>query len=178
MRWIERLEEGLLAFLLAVMVSITFMQVIARYIFNYSFVWALEVTTVLFAWLIFIGMSYGVRVGSHIGVDALVKSLGPIASRIVGSIAAVLCIVYAVIVTIGGYQYVRKMYDVGILMQDVPIEQWIPRLVLPLGFGLLAFRFGQVLFRLIRGKEVHLLGDEAAEALKLRADQPPGGEQK
>ena len=75
MRWIERLEEGLLAFLLAVMVSITFMQVIARYIFNYSFVWALEVTTVLFAWLIFIGMSYGVRVGAHIGVDALVKTL-------------------------------------------------------------------------------------------------------
>jgi len=107
-----------------------------------------------------------------------VKSLGPTTSRVVGSIAAILCIVYAVIVTIGGYQYVRKMYDVGILMQDVPIEQWIPRLVLPLGFGLLAFRFAQVLFRLIRGKEAHLLGDEAAEALKLRADQPPEGEQK
>jgi C4-dicarboxylate transporter DctQ subunit len=178
MRWIERLEEGLLALLLGVMVSITFMQVIARYIFNYSFVWALEVTTVLFAWLIFLGMSYGVRVGSHIGVDALVKSLGPRTSRIVASIATVLCIAYALIVTVGGYQYVKKMYDVGILMQDVPIEQWIPRLVLPLGYALLAFRFGQVLFRLARGKEVHLLGDEAEEALKLRADQPPQGAHK
>ncbi|UCH16077.1 MAG: TRAP transporter small permease [Burkholderiales bacterium] len=178
MRWTERLEEGLLALLLAAMVSITFMQVIARYVFNYSFVWALEVTTVLFAWLIFLGMSYGVRVGSHIGVDALVKSLGPRTSRIVASIATVLCIVYAVIVTVGGYVYVKKMYDVGILMQDVPIEQWIPRLVLPVGYALLALRFGQVLVRLARGKEVHLLGDEAEEALKLRADQPPGGEQK
>jgi len=178
MRWTERLEEGLLALLLAAMVSITFMQVIARYVFNYSFVWALEVTTVLFAWLIFLGMSYGVRVGSHIGVDALVKSLGPRTSRIVASIATVLCIVYAVTVTVGGYVYVKKMYDVGILMQDVPIEQWIPRLVLPVGYALLALRFGQVLVRLARGKEVHLLGDEAEEALKLRADQPPGGEQK
>ncbi len=178
MRWIEQLEEYLLAVLLAVMVSITFTQVIARYIFNYSFVWALEVTTVLFAWLIFIGMSYGVRVGSHIGVDALVRSLRPKAARIVGSIAAVLCIVYSVIVTIGGYQYVKKMYEVGILMQDVPIEQWIPRLVLPIGFSLLAIRFGQVLYRLASGKEAHLLGDEAKEALKLRADQPAGGEQK
>ena len=171
MRWIERLEEALLALLLAVMVSITFMQVIARYIFNYSFVWALEVTTVLFAWLIFIGMSYGVRMGSHIGVDALVKSLGPTASRVVGAIAAVLCIVYALIITIGGYQYVRKMYDVGILMQDVPIQQWIPRVILPLGFALLALRFGQVLYRLASGGEAHLLGDEAADALKLRQDQ-------
>jgi C4-dicarboxylate transporter DctQ subunit len=178
MRWAERLEEGLLATLLAVMVGITFVQVIARYIFNYSFVWALELTTVLFAWLIFLGMAYGVRVGSHIGVDALVKSLGPRSSRIVASIAAALCIVYALIVTVGGYQYVRKMYDVGILMQDIPIEQWIPRLVLPLGYALLAFRFGQVLWRLARGKEVHLLGDEAKEALKLRTDQPPQGERK
>jgi len=178
MRWIEKLEEYLLAVLLAVMVSITFTQVIARYIFNYSFVWALEVTTVLFAWLIFIGMSYGVRVGSHIGVDALVRSLGPKAARIVGSIAALLCIVYSVIVTIGGYQYVKKMHEVGILMQDVPIEQWIPRLVLPIGFSLLALRFGQVLYRLVRGREAHLLGDEAKEALKLRADQPEGEGQK
>lgn len=170
MRWLEQLEEWLIALLLAVMVSITFTQVIARYVFNYSFVWALELTTVLFAWLIFLGMSYGVRKGSHIGVDALVKALKPGVRRVVGSIAAVLCIVYAVIVTIGGFQYVRKMYEIGILMQDLPIEQWIPRVILPLGFGLLAFRFGQVLWRLATGKEAHLLGDEAKEALKMRSE--------
>ena len=179
MRWIERLEEGLLALLLAMMVAITFMQVIARYVFNYSFVWALEVTTVFFAWLIFLGMSYGMRVGSHIGVDVLVRGMGSRAARVVSMIAAGLCVVYALIVAIGGYQYVHKMYEVGILMQDVEIEQWIPRLVLPIGYALLAFRAGEVLLRLARGKEAHLLGDEAKEALKLRADEPgEGGEKK
>jgi C4-dicarboxylate transporter DctQ subunit len=177
MRWIERLEEWLLACLLAAMVSITFTQVIARYVFNYSFVWALEITTVLFAWLIFIGMSYGVRVGAHIGVDVLLKLLSSRAGRIVGSVAALLCVAYALIVAVGGYLYVRKMHEVGILMQDVPIEQWIPRLVLPIGFALLALRFGQVLFRLASGREAHLLGDETKEALKLRADEPAGGQQ-
>ncbi len=52
------------------MTLLTFIQVVARYVFNYSFVWALELNGVLFAWLIFIGMSYGVRVGAHIGIDA------------------------------------------------------------------------------------------------------------
>lgn len=174
MRWLEHIEEGLIALLLAAMTLVTFMQVVARYFFNYSFVWALELTGVMFAWLIFIGMSYGVRVGAHIGIDAVVKSLNAGAARFVGSIAAVLCIVYAVIVTIGGFTYVRKMYDVGILMQDLPIQQWIPRVILPLGFALLAIRFAQVLFRLISGKEAHLLGDEAKEALKLKGDAPSG----
>ena len=174
MRWLEHLEEGLITFLMAAMTLITFMQVVARYVFNYSFVWALEVTGVMFAWLIFTGMSYGVRVGAHIGVDAFVRTLGPKTQRIVGSLAAVLCIAYAVIVVIGGYQYVKKMYDVGILMQDVPIQQWIPRVILPIGFALLAIRFGQVLFRLATGREAHLLGDEAKDALKLKQDEPPG----
>ena len=125
----------------------------------------------MFAWLIFIGMSYGVRVGAHIGVDAVVKSLSAGAARAVGIAASALCIVYAAIVFVGGFQYVRKMYDVGILMQDIPIQQWIPRVILPLGFALLALRFGQVLFRLGSGGEAHLLGDEAADALKLRQDR-------
>jgi C4-dicarboxylate transporter DctQ subunit len=63
------------------------------------------------------------------------------------------------------------MYDVGILMQDIPIQQWIPRVILPLGFALLALRFLQLLYRLITGGEAHLLGDEAKEALKLKQDE-------
>ena len=168
MRWLERLEEGLLAFLMAAMTALTFAQVVARYVFNYSFVWALELTSVLFAGLIFIGMSYGVRVGAHIGIDALVRMLGGKTARAAGMAAAALCVVYAGIVAFGGFGYVRKMYDVGILMQDMPIQQWIPRAILPIGFALLAFRFAEAFVRLARGEHARLVGDEAEEALKLR----------
>jgi C4-dicarboxylate transporter, DctQ subunit len=168
MRWIERVEEAVIAFLLAAMTVITFAQVIARYVFNYSFVWAVELTGVLFGGLIFIGMAYGVRVGAHIGVDAFVKILKPGAARMVGIVATLLCLLYAGIVLVGGFTYVQKMYAVGIEMQDLPVAQWIPRAVLPLGYALLALRFGQVLWRLARGEDVHLLGDEAKDALKLQ----------
>ena len=151
MRWLEHLEEGLIALLLAAMTLITFAQVVARYVFNYSFVWALEVTGVMFGFLIFIGMSYGVRVGVHIGVDAFVKTLSREHARVVNMIAASRCLLYAGIVVVGGWIYVRKMYDVGILMQDIPIDQWIPRAILPLGFALLGLRFAQVLWRLAPG---------------------------
>jgi C4-dicarboxylate transporter DctQ subunit len=175
LEWFDRLEEGLIAFLLATMTCVTFAQVVARYLFNYSFVWALELTTFLFAWLIFLGMAYGVRVGSHIGVDALVRTLGPRAARSTAMVAASLCMLYAAIVFAGGWQYVEKMYVIGIEAQDLPIPQWVPRLVLPLGFGLLFLRFGQILYRLATGRTARLLGDEAREALKHCADtdDPP-----
>jgi len=173
MGWINRLEEGLIAFLLTVMTAITFMQVVARYVFNYSFVWALELVTFLFGGLIFLGISYGVRVGSHIGVDALVKTLTPARARAVGALAVVLCMVYAAIVFVGGWIYVGKMIEIGIEAQDIPIPQWVPRLVLPVGFGLLFLRFGQVLYRILAGKDAHFLGDEVQDALKHRSDDEP-----
>jgi C4-dicarboxylate transporter DctQ subunit len=165
--WFHRLEEGMIAFLLAVMTLVTFAQVIARYVFNFSFVWALELVTYLFGFLIFIGMSYGVRVGSHIGVDALVKALKPKAARIVGGTAALLCLVYALIIFYGSWQYVAKMYEIGILAEDLPITQWVPRLSLLIGFGMLVVRFAEAFFRIATGRETRLqVADEAVDALK------------
>ncbi|HLT25811.1 MAG TPA: TRAP transporter small permease [Zeimonas sp.] len=172
-----RLEEGLVALLLALMTIITFIQVVARYVFNYSFVWALELTTFLFGGLIFLGISYGVRVGAHIGVDAVTKLLAPRTARIVAILATLLCLAYATIVFVGGWIYVDKMYEIGILAQDVPIPQWIPRLVMPVGYALLFIRFVEVLWRLLTGKEAHLVGDEVEDAMKLAtgSDEPPPG---
>lgn len=167
-RWLEKLEEHFLSVMLAGMTLITFGQVVARYVFNYSFTWAMELTGVLFAWLIFIGASYGVRVGAHIGIDILVRALGPRLARWVGATAAALCVLYGVILTVGGWQYLSKIYSVGIYMQDMPIPQWVPRVVLPFGFALLTLRFLGVFWKLVTGQEGHLLGDEAEDALKMR----------
>ena len=49
---------------------------------------------------------------------------------------------------------------------------WIVRAVMPFGYTLLALRFLQVLWRLITGKSDSLdLADEAADALKLKAEE-------
>jgi C4-dicarboxylate transporter DctQ subunit len=167
-RWLGWLEEVVIMALMGAMTLLSFVQVIARYIFNYSFVWALEVTGVMFAWLIFIGMSYGVRVGAHIGVDAVVRMLGDRAARVVGMVALALCMAYAVIVGWGGTQYVLKMHEIGILMQDVPVQQWIPRLVLPIGYAMLLLRLAQAFWMLARGEKPAVL-DEVHDAMQLAA---------
>ena len=167
--WFGRLEELLVAFLLAAMTLVTFAQVVARYIFNYSFVWAFELTTYLFAGLIFLGISYGIRVGAHIGVDALINILPKKIAHLTTIVATLLCMVYSVIVFIGAWSYVATMKMIGIYAQDLPILQWIPRLVLPVGFALMFLRFTQLLITLLHGQDASLLGDEAADALKYSA---------
>ena len=173
MRWLERLEEVLIAFLLAAMTLVSFGQVVARYVFDYSFTWALELTMVCFAWLIFLGIPYGVRIGSHIGVDALVKSLGPKAARVAGTAAATLCVVYSVILLYGSWSYVTKMYELDVNMDDLPqVPIWAPRSILVFCYALLVLRFSQVLYRIVTGREVRLhLSDEAEELLRERREE-------
>lgn len=169
-KWFEKLEEGLLALFLALMTVVTFAQVIARYVFNYSFVWALELSIFLFGALIFLGISYGVRVNAHIGVDALVRVLPNKAARVAAVVACTLCLVYACIVLYGSWVYVERIYTIGIFAQDIPIPQWVPRTVMPLGFGLLLIRFLILMADILRGRRLHLLHDEAQDAMKYASD--------
>jgi C4-dicarboxylate transporter, DctQ subunit len=67
----NRLEEWFLAATLAFMTLVTFVQVVLRRVFGTGFVWSLEATTYAFAWLVLIGMSYGVRTRSHIAMELL-----------------------------------------------------------------------------------------------------------
>ncbi len=172
MKILDRLEELIVTVMLASMTLLTFTQVVMRYVFNSGYSWALELTTVFFALMIFVGISYGVRVGAHIGIDALVKLLPSGLRRSVSIVVVLLCLVYAGIVIYGSYVYVSKMKLVGIELEDLPIPLWMVRSILPLGYLLLALRFTQVLWALVTGRSDSLhLGDEAAEAMKLRSEE-------
>ena len=80
-------EETAIALLLGLMVMITFVNVVLRYVFNSAIIWGLEVTLILFAWLVLFGVSYGVKVTAHLGVDALTNMLPKRARRVVALIA-------------------------------------------------------------------------------------------
>ena len=172
MKILNALEEWIMSLMLLAMTSLAFMQVVRRYVFNTGFPWTLELTSVCFAIMIFTGISYGVRVGSHIGVDALVKLMPAQARRITAVVVVLLCLIYVVLVLVGSTQYVQTMQMVGIEFEDMPIERWKVLAVMPLGYALVGFRFLQILWNLLTGKSMSLsLADEAADAMKLQAEE-------
>jgi C4-dicarboxylate transporter DctQ subunit len=163
----NRLEEGLIALLLAAMTLLTFAQVVLRYVFNSGFTWALEATTYMFGWLVLLAISYGIKAGSHIGVDVIVKALPRRGQRIVGLVAGGLSLLYAAILLVGSYNYVDTMHTLGVEAEDLPIERWLLLLALPIGFILLLWRLGETTWRIATGRDATLhLADEAREAIE------------
>ncbi|MCF8468763.1 MAG: TRAP transporter small permease [Sneathiella sp.] len=102
---IDRLEETLIAIMLGLMTLITFANVVARYVFNDNILWALEATSILFAWLVLFGVSYCVKVTAHLGVDAIVNLVSPPWRKILTLVGVACCIIYSLLLLKGGWDF-------------------------------------------------------------------------
>lgn len=173
---VNRLEEGLIAFLLAVMTLLTSFQVMLRYVFNTGLIWSLEATTYSFAWLVLVGISYCVRTRTHIAVDLLVKQFSMPVRRIFGLVAVAICLAYSGLMLYGSSMFVQRLYSLGHEARDLPFARWVLTIILPIGFGLLLLRFIQLGVAIWRGKAVGLgLSDHDASKF-LQDEAEPGGE--
>lgn len=101
----RRFEETAIAVLLGLMTIVTFANVVLRYGFNKSLIWGLEVTLILFAWLVIFGISYGVRVTMHLGVDAVTGQLNDRPRKALALISAAIAIAYAFLLLKGAWDY-------------------------------------------------------------------------
>jgi C4-dicarboxylate transporter DctQ subunit len=164
--YVDIFEKNTLSFLLLVMVAITFSQVIARYIFNSGAIWALELTTTVFAWLVLLGASHGIKIGAHLGVDVIVNLLSKKWQRIFGLIACLCCLLYAAILIDaswlrfisddlnargGAIEYIQKMYKYNLQLEDLPLPRWTVYSILPIGLLLFCYRVIQALYLVFTG---------------------------
>ncbi|NOH25512.1 TRAP transporter small permease [Vibrio europaeus] len=196
----DAIEETLIAFFLGAMTLLTFANVVFRYVFNDNILWALELTVFMFAWMVLVGASYGVKKHFHIGVDVVINLAPEQLRKIYALIAAVCCLAFSILLLIGSWNYwypfatERAWYETD----DIPMPEmlqfladwlnegeryekmprFIPYMALPIGMALLTFRFAQITLQIISGKLDRLIaGHEAEEELEaLKEELKDAGE--
>lgn len=104
-RFFDGLEENVIALILGAMTLITFVNVVMRYVYNTSLIWGLEVVLILFAWLVLLGISYGFKKTTHLGVDAVTNMLPARGKRIAALLSAAACVLYAALLLKGAWDY-------------------------------------------------------------------------
>ena len=102
---VHMLEETIIAILLGFMVLVTFVNVVLRYGFNTSLIWGLEVTLILFAWLVLFGIAYGFKITAHLGVDAIVNLFDKRGRKVLALFSAACCLVYGMLLMKGAWDY-------------------------------------------------------------------------
>jgi len=191
-RLVQRTEENVLAILLATITIVSFVQVIARYGFHTGWGGALEFTRILFAWMILFGMSYGIKNGSHLGVDALIRLLPKPLFKVAALFGALCGVMYGVVLlsadwlqlfgaeTKGGaIVYWSKFFKLGIGLEDLRypewfysifgiqerVHRWVAYIMLPLGLALFTYRCLQATVQIWRGERELIVASHEAEDL-------------
>lgn len=176
MRIMNRVEEAVICILLVLTTLLVFIDVVMRFGFNTGFMWSQELTLHMSAWFVLFGASYGLKVGSHIGMDAFVKLFPRTARRILSGIAAVLALVYCGLILYGSWIYLKKMKMIGINLEDVPMPTWLAHGMLLIGFAFLIIRLLIILWSIITNKaDGFKHADEAKESMAL-AEEMKGEE--
>jgi len=178
-RILDRLEEWIIAVLIAAATCITFVSVVHRYGASNSVTlanwaqahglvwlsdaadwvylslaainlsWAQELATYMFVWMAKFGAALGVRTGIHVGVDVFVKRLSPAARTPVIVFALACGALFTGVIGTLGAVYVYEL-DADQVSPELEWPSWIIYLCIPLGSYLMCFRFLQVMWRYLR----------------------------
>jgi C4-dicarboxylate transporter DctQ subunit len=197
LRILDRLEEVLIASLMAGATLLIFVAVVHRYGTGVSFLypylhpihlsWAQELCIYMFVWMAKFGAAYGVRTGIHVGVDVLVNQLSPALRRPVVLFGLLCGALFTGVVGTMGLKFVVELYQTDQVSADLEAPRWIVFSCVPLGSYLMCFRFLQVAWRFfwtgelphhdetrVEGIEVHELpGNVLPESAPRPGAAPP-----
>ncbi|HEY8607808.1 MAG TPA: TRAP transporter small permease [Noviherbaspirillum sp.] len=126
--------------MMAAMVVMVFANVVSRYVWNYSFIWAEELSQYLMVWITFLGAGLALREGRHVAVELLQDRL-PVRTRAwVRHLVAALIIVFLLALVVLGFQFALFAWEQETPVMNIPLG--IPYLAVPLGALLLLVHIG------------------------------------
>jgi C4-dicarboxylate transporter DctQ subunit len=164
LRILDRLEEIIIATLIAAATLLIFVAVVQRYLigvpflypyfYNINITWAQELCIYMFVWMAKFGAAYGVRTGIHVGVDVIVNMLQPSARKRVIMFGLMAGAFFTFVVGTMGAKIIIELYPTDQVSPDLEMPRWIIFLCVPLGSYLMCFRFLQVAWAFWRTGEL------------------------
>ena len=189
LKLLDKLEEVLIAFLMAAATLVIFAAVAHRYLAGVPYLqdlvlkidvsWAQELCIFMFVWMAKFGAAYGVRQGIHVGVDVLVRKLPDDQRRAMTLFALACGVLFTGIVATLGANFVWHMAHTDQTSADLEVPMWIVYLCVPLGTSLMCFRFLQVAYNYVRTGELphhdhgHVEGMDQLDPDDVLADAMP-----
>jgi len=202
-RALDRLEEWLIATLIAAATAVIFFAVLHRYgtglsidfakwaklhhiplvptvmdgiyfwLAGMDVSWAQELCIFMFIWMAKFGAAYGVRTGIHVGVDVLVNMLPPQSRKQVILFALGCGAFFTAMIAAFGITFVAEMFKTGQQSNDLEWPMWMIYLAIPGGSGLMCFRFLQVAWYFYQKGELPHHSEAHVEGLEATDDLHP-----
>jgi TRAP-type C4-dicarboxylate transport system permease small subunit len=135
------------------MILMAFFQIVLRNFFATGIDWGDSLIRYLVVWVAFIGAAIATREGKHISIDLLSRWLSGISRTGVQALTCFISAGICSLLTIAAVRFIWFEAQMGgRTFLNLPV--WVPELIMPITFGLMALRFLVGMFDEI-GKIVH-----------------------
>ena len=149
-RWLdENIEKVILVFFSVIMVAVIFLQVVLRQL-DQSLSWSEELARYCFIWMIYIGISLGVKEQKHVRIDAVLFMLREKGQIVLLFIANLFFMAFALFVIIYGYEVANQLLQFGQKSPANQIPMGFVYMATPVGMGLTLIRLIQNQVKLIQ----------------------------
>lgn len=144
LKWLDKnFEEKLLVILLIITVSLTFIQVVMRYIFHNSLSWSEELARYMFLYLIWIGAAYAVKREQHLRIEIILNKIPKSKLKIFENFVYFIWLCFSIFLFISSLKMTVNVFVSGQLSPAMRIPMGYAYVSIPLGTGLMCFRIIQ-----------------------------------
>ena len=134
-------EQVLIVIVLTAMLLLAFLQVLLRNAWDFGLPWVDILLRHLVLWLGIMGASLATRMNRHIRIEVLTRFLPARHQRLVERGVLLFAAAVSTFLGVAAVDLVRQEQGTG-SMAFGPVPTWMLQLVLPVGFAIVAFRFG------------------------------------
>ena len=153
---IARLEELIMATGIILMALNTIANVVSRFVFNHSLIFAEELNSTFILLVTFAGIGYAARHGRHIRMSAIYDHLPDKARKILMTVIVFVTAFFMLFLAYYSVQYIYHVYSKGRIMPALGVPVYIIYLWVPVGFFITGVQYALTTVKNLREKEIYL----------------------
>lgn len=145
-RFVNWIEKFICVVTFVVMLILTFVNVVSRFVLHMSLSFSDEIVTTLFVLASLAGSSIAIKDGLHLGLDYITTKMSPKAQGFLFFLSNILGVIFWVIVLYYGIGMVQGEFTDHQVSARLGIPEWIYGMTIPVGCVLLIVRYAITIY--------------------------------
>ncbi len=144
LKWLDDYFEAIFMVILLFVMSIFIgLQVFMRYVMQNSLAWSEELSRYMYIYMLYLGISYGVRTNRHLRISVIQNLLKEKGQKVLSLFSDILFLFFSVIVVINSTDVAMSIANFGQITASTGMPMYIVYMGVPIGFSLVILRLLQ-----------------------------------
>lgn len=150
LKWLdEHFEEYLLVIFLVMIACVMMLQIIMRYVFKASLSWAEEFTRYCFVWSVFLSISFSIKKGSMLKIDAVTSLMPKIVQKILSIVVEIIVLIFLGVLLFNAQDVIKSLIKSGQTSPAMELPMYYVYSASIVGFALGVIRSVQAIVKSI-----------------------------